>query len=202
MSVHDTDADVILTTRPDLAMRVNAADGSTSVVVRETKTRALKRLSAEEELGLLHHFPQVAAAVCLLAEGVDPCDPGSVNDPRGAVVELEVLAVETGFVITYALDDPEVVLQARVALAERIDAWIHDDTHEPQPGWHCERCPVRSWCPVSVVADGGLLGDLSGGTDDDESFGAAVESAAPVPLDVLALIEADAPATFDDDFPF
>ena len=191
ITVHDTDADVVFSTRPDLVLTRVDELGRRRWVVRETKTLNLRRLSADIELALLHHFPQVAAAVCLLAAGVDPLEPTAPIDPTGSVVEIELLGVDGASVVSFSLDDPEVVLQARVALAERVDAWIHDEVHVPRPGRICDGCPVRQWCPVTVFADQGLVA----ATDERAT-------SADIPHDVLALIEADSGASLDEEFPF
>jgi len=200
ITVHDTDADVVVTTRPDL---VTARDGAAGrrVVVRETKTINLRRIEADEELGLLHLFPQAALALCLLAEGVDPLEPLARISPEGACVELELLGADDATVVSFAADDPDAVLAARVALAEKVDAWVHDDEHAPRPGRHCERCPVRQWCDVGARAAGYQP------LDEVELISAAdvmgvMGAADAIPLDVLALIEADSGAAVDEEFPF
>ena len=190
ITVHDTDADVIFSTRPDLVVARRGSTGTRRYVIRETKTLNLRRLSADIEIALLHHFPQVAAAVCLLASGVDPLEPARTIDPSGSVVELELLGSDGGTVVTFSLDDPDVVLQAQVALADRVDVWIHDEVHTPRPGRSCDSCPVRQWCPVTVFADQGLV------TSPHET------EAPEIPHGVLALIEADAGAGLDEEFPF
>jgi hypothetical protein len=198
ITVHDTDADVVFSTRPDLVIQRPGPDGRPTFVIRETKTLNLHRLSADVETALIFHFPQVAAALCLLAAGVNPLDPVSTIDPTGSFVELELLGNDGATVVSYSLDDPDAVLAARVALAEQVDHWIHDDQHQPKPGRQCDSCPVRSWCPVTVFADQGLVNNNLG----DAGEWAALDTDQGLPRDVLALIEADASAGTDEEFPF
>ena len=199
MTVHDTDADVVFSTRPDLVIQRTGPAGKPRFVVRETKTLNLHRLSADVESALIFHFPQVAAALCLLAAGVNPLNMVNTIDPAGSSVELELLGNDGATVVSYSLDDPDVVLAAQVALAEQIDHWIHDDQHQPRPGRQCDSCPVRSWCPVTVFADQGLVNN--DGTGDSSDW-AALGTEQELPRDVLALIEADASAPGDEEFPF
>jgi len=136
-----------------------------------------------------------------LAEGVDPLEPLARISPEGACVELELLGADDATVVSFAADDPDAVLAARVALAEKVDAWVHDDEHAPRPGRHCERCPVRQWCDVGARAAGYQP------LDEVELISAAdvmgvMGAADVIPLDVLALIEADSGAAVDEEFPF
>ncbi len=45
------------------------------------------------------------------------------------------------------------MLAARRHLAEILDAWLHDDTHQPPQDPPCHWCPMRHVCPDSQ-ADG------------------------------------------------
>ena len=193
ITVYDTDADVVFSTRPDLVVSQVNDSGARDVVIRETKTLNVRQLEAGDELDLLYHFPQVAAAVCILAEGVDPLNALARFKPDGSRVELELLGSDAATVISFEIGDPEVVLAARVALAQRVDTWLHDSEHAPRPGRQCQRCPVRQWCPVTVLTDQGLI------SADDMIDAEGVDS---LPRDVLALIEADTGAALDEEFAF
>lgn len=201
ITVHDTDADVILTTRPDLVIERSepgsaGAPDRRTFLIRETKTLTMRRLEAHDEISLIHHFPQVAAAICLLAAGVDPLSPGRVVDPSGSVVEIELLGADDASVVPFALDDPHVVLAARASLAQRVDEWVHDDTHAPRPGRQCERCPVRAWCSAMALPDPEDLDGPTVLTAGDPS------DAAGLPRDILALIEADMGVGAHEEFDF
>jgi hypothetical protein len=140
----DTDANVILSTRPDTAWR--RADGRW--VLRETKTLSPRGLPEDRTL-LLDRYTQVAASLCLLADGFTP-DGGPAQAP--GIVELELLGPDAGAVIEYDASDPVVVLVARTALADRIDAWLFDTTHPIGTNPPCRTCEVFEWCEISPVS--------------------------------------------------
>jgi hypothetical protein len=159
----DTDANVILSTRPDTAWL--RADGRW--VLRETKTLSPRGLPEDRTL-LLDRYTQVAASLCLLADGFTP--DGTPAETPG-IVELELLGPDAGAVIEYDASDPVVVLVARTALADRIDAWLFDTTHPVGPNPPCRSCEVFAWCevsPVSVVEEvtAGLLPAAPAGGHD------------------------------------
>lgn len=181
----DDEANVVLTTRPDAAY----LGSSGAWVIRETKTLSPRGLP-EDPTALLRRYPQVAAAVCLLADGYRP-DAQPLDRP--GAVELELLGPDSGAVLSFDASDPLTVLVARTALAERVDAWLFDTQHPIGEHPPCGSCEVARWCgqqpEASVtltVAD--LLGpdaatgvgevqapdvvlrDLVGVLDDDEEF--------------------------------
>lgn len=140
----DTDANVILSTRPDSAWQ--RADGRW--VLRETKTLSPRGLPEDRTL-LLDRYTQVAASLCLLADGFTP-DGVPARTP--GMVELELLGPDAGTVVEYDASDPVVVLVARTALADRIDAWLFDTSHPVGPNPPCRTCEVYEWCQVSPVS--------------------------------------------------
>ena len=140
----DTDANVLLSTRPDTAWR--RADDRW--VLRETKTLSPRGLPEDRTI-LLDRYTQVAASLCLLADGFTP--DGVPADAPG-IVELELLGPDAGAVIEYDASDPVVVLVARTALADRVDAWLFDTTHPVGPNPPCRTCEVYEWCEVSPVS--------------------------------------------------
>ena len=140
----DTDANVILSTRPDTAWR----RGDGRWVLRETKTLSPRGLPEDRTL-LLDRYTQVAASLCLLADGFTP---DGVPAEVPGIVELELLGPDAGAVIEYDASDPVVVLVARTALADRIDAWLFDTTHPVGPNPPCRTCEVFEWCEVSPVS--------------------------------------------------
>lgn len=153
----DTDANVVFSTRPDTAWRTDSGRW----VLRETKTLNPRGLP-EDRTELLARYPQVAASICLLADGYTP--DGAPAD-RPGVVQLELLGPEEGAVIEYDASDPVVVLVARTHLADRVDAWLFDTDHPIGAHPPCQSCEVLDWCearPVSVVEDmaAGLIAAL------------------------------------------
>jgi hypothetical protein len=159
----DTDANVILGTRTDTAWR--RADGRW--VLRETKTLSPRGLPEDRTL-LLDRYTQVAASLCLLADGFTP---DGVPAEAPGLVQLELLGPDAGAVVEYDAGDPIVVLVARTALADRVDAWLFDTTHPVGPNPPCRSCEVFEWCevsPVSVVEEvtADLLPAAPSGTHD------------------------------------
>lgn len=185
VAVWDTDANIVLTTRPDTAYL--ADDGRW--VLRETKTLSPRGLSGDRT-HLLERYPQVAVAVCLLADGYRPDTQPGEGPGR---VELELLGMGDGEVVTFDASDPLVVLVARTALADRIDAWLFDNDHPVGEHPPCASCEVVRWCtdrPQDAPAPGeglalpimatttdwpaaapdAVLREAVGATEDDEEF--------------------------------
>ena len=138
ITVWDTDANVVFSTRPDSAYL--GPDGRWAL--RETKTLSPRNLPTDPT-DLLRTYPQVAAAICLLADGYRPDAQPSEGPGR---VDLELLGVDEGQVVSYDAGDPYVVLVARTALADRVDAWLHDSVHEVGEHAPCRSCEVSRWC--------------------------------------------------------
>lgn len=138
ITVWDTDANVVFSTRPDTAYL--AADGRWTL--RETKTLSPRSLPTDPT-DLLSRYPQVAAGVCLLADGYRP-DTQPVPEP--GQVELELLGADDATVIAFDASDPLVVLVARTALADRVDSWMHDTVHPVGEHPPCSSCEVTRWC--------------------------------------------------------
>ena len=181
----DTDANVLFSTRPDAAYL--AADGRW--VLREIKTLSPRNLP-DDPNDLLVRYPQVAAAVCLLADGYRP---DAQPTPGPGRVELELLGPEAGRVLVFDAADPVTVLVARTALAGRVDAWLFDDEHPIGVRPPCATCEVARWCdrrPADVLdmaaegltvpqatgpdwdvqAPDVVLRDLMGVASDEEEF--------------------------------
>ncbi len=138
ITVWDTDANVVFSTRPDSAHL--GADGRWTL--RETKTLSPRHLPTDPT-DLLGAYPQVAAAICLLADGYRP-DAQPQEEPGR--VDLELLGVDEGHVVSYDASDPYVVLVARTALADRADPWLHDTVHAVGEHAPCHSCEVTRWC--------------------------------------------------------
>ncbi len=179
----DDDANIVLSTRPDSAYLGSAG----AWVIRETKTLSPRGLP-DDRTALLHRYPQIAAAVCLLADGYRP--DAQPLEAAGRV-ELELLGSESAEVVPFDASDPLTVLVARTALAERVDAWLFDTEHPIGERPPCATCDVARWCgrqPEQVltltVADllgadvsveeahvqDAVLRDLVGIPDDEEEF--------------------------------
>ncbi|GAA4232175.1 hypothetical protein FHR32_007596 [Streptosporangium album] len=140
VAAYDTDADVLVIANPDLLRRV---DGR--LVYREQKTSAVHPgITAENALELV---PQLALAVCLIADG-------AFGD-TGGLVEMEQLTPVSGEVITFDVAEPEVLATARAVVSDRVRAWHRDTDFSPAPGPWCRVCPVTRWCPDSFDAGDG-----------------------------------------------
>jgi hypothetical protein len=137
--VYDTDADVTVCTRPDLLI---ARPGGP--LWRETKT--MTQLPAATDRQLLEMFPQLAVAVCIVADNALG-DPRLSLDSGPGLVELELLSAEASRVAGYDCADEATVHAARRAAAVAADAWHGDDTFATRPGEHCAGCEVARWCP-------------------------------------------------------
>ncbi len=176
----DTDVDVVVSTRADLVI----ADGDV-IVVRETKTV----YDADDSLSdsqLLYRYPQIALSVCLLADGLDPLTGQLLDVPHPARIELEFLTAEGAHVRSFDVSDPEIVLLARIHLAEGIDRLLYDSP-TANPGRWCTWCPVQRWCPAAAVAEDG---SWTGEEVESESEGEGARTS------LLALAET---ATYDED---
>lgn len=179
LTAWDTDADLVVAMRSDVV--VVRPD---RVVVRETKTLN-PRGFPETEAELLDYVPQVALAICLLADGLDPVTGRVLDSRSAAVVELELLWSDLGQVVRFDVSDPETVHAARVVIADLVDPYLVDDPR-PAPGPQCGWCRVSQWC----TARSGSVSVDDAPPDDD---------APPVhPLDVVLTVELDE----DDDIPF
>jgi hypothetical protein len=153
---HDTSADVVVVTMPDLLV---TRDGRT--VWRETKTvHAARPLEAET---VLQVYPQIALGLCLLADTTQP-------ETAPGLVELEILAPDGGTLFSFDAGDADLVARARATLTELAGDW-HEDRHfDPRPGPACAHCPVSRWCPVAgdqvgpqVAVVGGVHIDMATG---------------------------------------
>lgn len=181
----DDDANVVLSTRPDTAY----LGSSGAWVIRETKTLSPRGLP-DDPTALLRRYPQVAAAVCLLADGYRPDDQPL---ERPGAVELELLGPDAAQVLSFDASDPLTVLVARTALAERVDAWLFDTEHPIGEHPPCGTCEVARWCgrqpeasvtltvadllgpdtgsgEGQVQAPDAVLRDLVGVLDEEEEF--------------------------------
>lgn len=151
MTAWDTDADVIVSTRPDLVVEF-----PDHVVVRETKTVSgvlADRLPEEHDVvALLQAYPQAAVTVCMLADGLDPITGEVGAVPVPARVEVEFLAPDEGRVVSIEVRDAEAVLAARRILADGVDRIIYGEP-VPHLGPWCRSCPVAAWCSAATARD-------------------------------------------------
>lgn len=133
----DSDADVVVTSKPDLVYR-----RGDQLVIRETKTSTGLPNDATEAMA--NHL-QVSFALSQLAAGLGDALGG--GDIRGSLVELEVLTTDHAKVFTWDASDLTVQAQATERLNNVVMAWHQDVEHPTRPGLQCVTCPVRRWCP-------------------------------------------------------
>ena len=185
----DDEANVVLSTRPDAAY----LGSSGAWVVRETKTLSPRGLP-DDRTALLRRYPQVAAAVCLLADGYRP-DTQPLDRP--GAVELELLGPDSGEVVSFDAGDPLTVLVARTALAERVDAWLFDTAHPIGEHPPCGTCEVAHWCGRQTEASLTLtVADLLGPDADLGAGEGQAQAPDAVLRDLVGVLDED------EEFPF
>jgi hypothetical protein len=140
LTAWDTDIDVVMSTRADLV--VETSDG---YLVRETKSVGAHHEMPQSAAEVFERYPQVAVALCLLADGLDPVTGQAVATHRHSRVEVEILRTDGREVRGFDTSDAEAVLIARASIAEAIDTILYSPA-EPSLGRHCEWCPVSRWC--------------------------------------------------------
>jgi hypothetical protein len=198
--VDDTDADVLVVTRPDLLLATPAGP-----VWRETKTLAV--MPTLDDLELLPAYPQAAVGVCALADRA-VTDPTvmSVSGPAPGAVELELLTATGARLVRYDAGDEATVLAARRALAEATYAWHQDDEFPTRPGTACAFCEVAQWCPDANADPVGATVQLDGLTFDTttgELVGAPAEASSPRAVGLASsVLGAPAEPGDDEDIPF
>jgi hypothetical protein len=198
--VDDTDADVLVVTRPDILLATAAGP-----VWRETKTLAV--MPTLGDLELLPAYPQAAVGVCALADRA-VTDPTMVtaSGPAAGVVELELLTATGARLARYDAGAEVTVLAARRALAEATYAWHQDDEFPTRPGTACAFCEVAQWCPDANADPVGATVELDGLTFDTatgELVGAPAEASTPRAVGLAAsVLGAPAEPGDDEDIPF
>jgi hypothetical protein len=194
--IHDPDADVTVSTRPDLLLTT-----SSGPIWRETKTVA--RLPAATDTQLLTVYPQLALAVCALAD--DAVGEPLVRVGGPALAELEMLAPDASRTVAYDCADELTVLAARRAIAEIADAWHRDGVFPARPGSHCAGCEVVRWCPSAFAErPGGDIVNIAGmkiNTGTGEVVAATDADRATTPDEAIAVAAMTEPPDFDDDPP-
>lgn len=145
LTAWDTDVDVVMSTRTDLVVETHGG-----YVVRETKSVGGGD-APQTALETFERYPQVAVALCLLADGLDPVTGVVVADPRPARVEVEILSAEGHEIRGFDTTDSEAVLLARGTIAEAVDTILYTPA-EPNVGRHCSWCPVSRWCAAQRVS--------------------------------------------------
>jgi hypothetical protein len=158
----DTDADITVSTRPDLIYK-NGDD----LVWREIKT--VSSIQDIEKDIYFNIYPQLPLAIRLM---VQDCLPKEVTEKLGNFknkrVELELISNDGCKTISWDCDDANVKLSAWSQLAEQVDSWASDTLFAPSPNPPCNWCKVSKWCEFAnaeqVQADiGGLQVDLKTG---------------------------------------
>jgi hypothetical protein len=198
VTVDDTDADVLIVTRPDLLL---ATDGGP--IWRETKTASV--MPTAEDLDLLHGYPQVAVAICILADrGLTDAAIMDLSGPGRGVVEMELLTSSASRLARFDADDEQTVLAARRELAAATYAWHRDEDYLATPGTACQFCEVARWCP-DANADPLPAALRLDGLTIDTATGEVVgdDSASPGSLGLAAsILGSAAPTDQDEDIPF
>lgn len=184
LTAWDTDVDVVMSTRTDLVVETGAG-----YLVRETKSVGAHHEMPQTAAEVFERYPQVAVALCLLADGLDPVTGAVSRDARPARVEVEILRPDGHEVRGFDTSDAEAVLMARATIAEAIDTILYLPA-EPHVGRHCSWCPVSRWCVA-------YAGDTPASADEAES---AVDGDRPR-MSLLAYAEAVTVET-DSDMPF
>ncbi|MEV0423366.1 PD-(D/E)XK nuclease family protein [Streptosporangium canum] len=186
VAAYDPDADVLVVANPDLLRRVEGR-----LVYREQKTSAAQRgITAENALEMV---PQLALAVCLIADG-------AFGDTSGSV-ELEQLTPVSGEVVAFDAADPVVVAAARAVVSGRTRAWHRDIAFRATPGPWCRVCPVTRWCPdASRSGDDAPL--VLDGLVIDPATGEILESSGRPSSHAEAVAEAISAPEIDDEPPF
>ena len=154
VTAFDTAADVLVIAKPDLVLR---DDGQ--MVYRELKTSGTPREITTSNG--LWQVPQLALAVCMIADGVFGDGPRTAEGHAAGRVELESLTPGTAEVITFETTGAAVVTTARHVLTQLASAWHRDTRFQAVPGAWCAGCPVARWCPdaadpsaLTIVVDG------------------------------------------------
>lgn len=188
VAAYDPQADVLVVARPDL---VYTSRGR--VHYREQKTTG--DTSAWDPDGLFERVPQLALAVCLVADGAFGGEA-----PVAGTVELEVMTPAGASLFSFDTGDPGVVGRARAELTRLTADWHTDVEFRARPGDHCVACPVARWCPDRpeapgagpIEVDGVLIDPLTG-----EILGGA-----PATPSALAVASAITEPDLDEEVPF
>lgn len=186
LTAWDTDVEVIMSTRADLVVET-----SDSFILRETKSVA-EASAPDSAVEVFERYPQVAVALCMLADGLDPLRGDVAAEPRRAYVELELLSEHAHEVRSFDAGSAEVVLLARAVVADAVDRILYTPA-EPNPGHWCAWCPVARWCEARaglVHAEPEAVGD------------AGLDDVVTVPSRVALLAYAEDISTVDDDIPY
>lgn len=185
LAVFDPDADVVVIANPDLLRRVDGL-----IAYREQKTSYLLRTLRPTDA--LEQVPQIALAVCLIADG-------AFGDRTGRV-ELERLSPEASEVIAFDASDPAVVVAARRVVNDMVREWHHDTEFATRPSDKCAVCPVARWCADAAVVEGPTI--LVDGIRIDRQTGEVLDAVDGVSPAAEALVdEINEPVT-DDEPPY
>ncbi|MEY4170821.1 MAG: hypothetical protein RLZ94_1894 [Actinomycetota bacterium] len=184
LTAWDTDVDVVMSTRTDLVVETGAG-----YLVRETKSVGAHHEMPQTAAEVFERYPQVAVALCLLADGLDPVTGAVSRDARPARVEVEILRPDGHEVRGFDTSDAEAVLMARATIAEAIDTILYLPA-EPHVGRHCSWCPVSRWCVAYAGDAPTTAGEAEPGVDGERPR-----------MSLLAYAEAVSIET-DSDMPF
>jgi PD-(D/E)XK nuclease superfamily len=185
LAAYDTSADVLVIANPDLLREVGGV-----AVYREQKTTV--RVGDLDCSNGLERYPQLALAVCLIADG-------ALGGGSGGFVELEVLAPEEGALLTFDVGDPAVVARARRVVNGQVRDWHHDVSFTATPGPWCASCPVARWCPDRLVSEGPVVVD---GVTIDPRTGEILAGAGAISDRAAAVAAGIADPAEDEEPPF
>ena len=136
----DTDSDITVGTRPDLLLVKNE-----TLHWREVKT-SLSKQEIDKDL-YFEIYPQLPLAIRLVHEN---CVPKSVIEKIGnyahAVVELELITPNNVQILSWDLEDTQVLNKSWSTLAEQVDHWASDTLFAPSSNPPCNWCVVKDFC--------------------------------------------------------
>ncbi len=136
----DSDADITVSTRPDLLYTKN-----NELYWREVKTVA--NIQDLEKDIYFDVYPQIPLAIRLL---VEDCIPTQVSEKLGKYnnkyVELELISPEKTQTIIWDCNQESTREKAWSQLAEQVDNWASETLFPPSPNPPCSWCKVSQWC--------------------------------------------------------
>jgi len=175
----DPDADVVVIAEPDLILYRDGVP-----IWRETKTAGA--VEDFDRATALQEVPQLALAICLLADGVLGGTSSVLREPYvDGLVELEILTPDASDILKFSSADPATVAAARKVLVDLSLDWHDDGTLAPHPGGWCGSCGVRRWCSSAEAGVHAVA--VVDGERVDLSTGELLDDVRPAPLRATAV---------------
>lgn len=141
--VNDTDADVLVTARPDL---LYAKDEH--VNWREVKTLSAPAVNEQDDF--FTAYPQIPLALCMLADRVFTQDQVlALGTDLPGVVELELIWPGGHRVLEWNAQDEATVIRARARIAQLTDSWVFDQSWQAGSNPPCRWCAFVDICEIS-----------------------------------------------------